>query len=416
MKGEIGKPAPDPSAGALAPSAPSNHAFPRKPPEAGPNLISKPTPLAKRPKGRWFVAVLLIGGCAYGGYQIWQTFFRYEAFGTVTAHVIHISPPWDGAVVSIQAREGQRVRQGEVIAAVENTELRQRHAQLGDELRLAQANLDAETAKLKWQASFYLDQGPGAIAQYFQSFGQLLQEQSHLEELKISVKRAEGLRERHAISDEEYDQARFNCEGQEKKIEQLRIAVAQLKTRADQAAPLLKNTSGFGGLDATGYDQLKPCLARIESLQYERSRLQERLDQGEIRAPANGLIVKHLRLAGERCKASEPLLSFLEEGSLRVILYLPQASSDRFKPDGEVDVVMDPYPDKLHCTVSRLGDEYEAAPEQIKRHYQEGQRLLPVVLRPDDEWERWMALRPGGVVKLPYSPVFLGRGGHKNEN
>jgi HlyD family secretion protein len=416
MKSEHGNPSPESSAAVPSAGTPANHAFPRNPTGSSPSLIAKPTPLPKRPKGRWFVAVLLIAICSYAGYQIWQSFFRYEAYGSVTAHVIQVSPPWDGSVTFLYAREGQRVRQGELLAMVENTELRQRHAQLGDDLRVAQANLEAETGKLKWQAAFNLDQGPGAIAQYYQTLGQLLQEQSRLEDFKANLRRVESLHSRNNISDEEYDQARFTREGQEKKVEQMRTAVAELKKRAEQAETLLKKTPGSGGLEASGMDQLKPFLAKIEALQYERIRLQERIDQGEIRAPANGLVVKQVRLVGERCKAGEPLLTFLEEGSLRVVLYLPQSAADQFAADGEVDVVMDPYPDKLRCTVTRVGDEYEAAPEQIKRHYAEGQKLLPITLKPDDEWERWMALRPGGVVKLPYrlSYFFHRKQNHEN--
>jgi len=416
MKVENGNPSPAIAPAATPPGAPPNHAFPRNPSASGSSLITKPTPLPKRPKGRWFVAVLLLAVCSYAGYQIWQSFFRYQAYGTVTAHVIQVSPPWDGAVICLHAREGQRVRQGDLLVGIENTELRQRHAQLGDEMHVAQANLEAETGRLKWQAAFNLDQGPGAIAQYYQTLGQLLQEQSRLEDFKTSLRRAENLHARSTLSDEEYDLIRFNREGQEKKVEQMRTAVAELKKRADQAETLLKKTPGSGGLEASGLDQLKPFVAKIEALQYERIRLQERIDQGEIRAPTNGVVVKHLRLVGERCKAGEPLLSFLEEGSLRVVLYLPQSAGDRFAVDGEVDVVMEPYPDKLHCTVTRVGDEYEAAPEQIKRHYMEGQKLLPVTLRPDDEWERWMALRPGGVVKLPYGWPHNAQGRHLDEN
>ncbi len=234
--------------------------------------------------------------------------------------------------------------------------------------------------------------------------------------MKTNLKRAEALHARNTLSDEEYDLIRFNLEGQEKKVQQVCTAVGELKKRADQAETLLKKTAGAGGLEASGADQLKPFLAKIEALQYERTRLQERIDQGEIRAPANGVVVKQVRLVGERCKAGEPVLTFLEEGSVRVVLYLPQAAADRFTVDGDVEVVMDPYPDKLHCTVTRVGDEYEPAPEQIKRHYAEGQKLLPVILRPDAEWERWMALRPGGVVKLPYGWPQIAQRRHHNEN
>jgi hypothetical protein len=126
------------------------------------------------------------------------------------------------------------------------------------------------------------------------------------------------------------------------------------------------------------------------------------LDQGQVRAPANGLVVKVRHFTGEQCKPGEPIVSLLEEGSLEVVLYLPQDSSTVLAPDAEVKLILDPYPEPLTCRVQRLGEEFEPAPEHLKRHYREGQRLLPVHLRPGDESARWMALRLGGVVKLSY--------------
>ena len=43
----------------------------------------------------------------------------------------------------------------------------------------------------------------------------------------------------------------------------------------------------------------------------------------------------------------------------------------------------------------------EAAPDQIKRYYSAGQKLLPVFVQPSPETQRWMAFRVESVVKLP---------------
>src|SRR5262249_15722812 len=75
---------------------------------------------------------------------------------------------------------------------------------------------------------------------------------------------------------------------------------------------------------------------------------------------------------------------------------------DSLAVDKEVSVTVDPYRDPLECKVVRVGDEFEPAPENIKRYYSEGQKLLPVILQPNDDCARWMALRVGGVVKLPH--------------
>ncbi len=145
-------------------------------------------------------------------------------------------------------------------------------------------------------------------------------------------------------------------------------------------------------------------------MQAERGRLQQRLDQGQVRAPANGLVVKIHQLAGEHCKADHALVSLLEEGSLQVLLYMPQKASTLLAVGADVNLILDPYPEPLTATVVRLGDQYEPAPEHLKRHYREGQKLLTVYLQPRDEAVRWMALRVGGVVKLPYRLVPLGKG------
>jgi HlyD family secretion protein len=359
--------------------------------------------LPKRPKGRWFVVVLLVSICAYAFYTVWTSFFRYQAHGTIEGHLIQVSPPWDGALQYLQVHEGDTVRQGQLLFAVDSIELRHRHAQLQGELRVAQASLAAESAKLKWQSAFNLDQGRGAKAAYYETWGNLLREEAVLDELRTQLRRAERLRPSRAISDQEWDQLRSSIRGQLGKLDKLKEVLAEHKQRAEQADALLKKgPDPSTGLEDTGLDQLRPFAARIEALQGEVSRVQDRLDAGQVRAPANGLVVKVLRFAGERCKQGEPIVSLLEEGSLRVVLYMPQRSSTLLAPGYEVKLTLDPYPQPLPCHVQRLGDQFEPAPEHIKRHYREGQRLLPVHLQPSKEATQWMALRVGGVVKLSY--------------
>src|SRR5207302_1978514 len=120
-----------------------------------------------------------------------------------------------------------------------------------------------------------------------------------------------------------------------------------------------------------------------------------------LRAPSNGLVVKLHRFAGEHARPIDTLISFLEEGSLQVLMYVPQAQTKDFEPGNHLDMVLEPYPDRLRGQIIRLGDQLEAAPEQIKRHYSAGQKLLPVHVQPSPETQRWMAFRVDSVVKLP---------------
>jgi multidrug resistance efflux pump len=377
--------------------------FPQQAYQRQPERAVYPTPLPKRPKGRWFVAVLLIGSCSLAGYHVWQAYFRYAAYGTVSGRTLQVAPACDGTVQSLHVRMGDRVRQGQLLVTLDNVPLRHRRALLADELRMAQATLAAEIAKLKWHsATQVVDRQQSGVADYYEAWGKLLQEEAKLQELRLSWTRARELFQAKALAKAELDQIHYARLGQEQKVIKSRAAVEELKKRMEQGQELLQGADHpGGGLAEQGQDQLRPYVVKIEVLQAEMTRHQEELAHCQVQAVTNGLVLKVHHFAGEYCKAGEPVVSLLEEGSLEVVLYLPQDT--RFVPAGgdPLDLVVEPYPEPVSCTVVRLGDQYEPAPESIKRHYAAGQSLLPVYLQPKEELTRWMALRVGGTVKLP---------------
>ncbi len=363
--------------------------------------IMRPTPVPKPPKGKWLVSVLLIAFCSFCIFQSWTNFFRYRCHGTVAGRSIQVSPPCDGVVQFLNVREGDLVRQGQLLMILDNLELRQRQAQLGDELKMAQANLAAQVARLKWEsASQVVDRQKLGVAEYYEAWGKLLQEEARLQELGASLSRGEDLARTRAIALEELDQIRYTQKGQSQKVEKLRTAVEQLKKRMEQSGSLLEQPSG--GVAEQGHDQLQPLLVKIETIQAEMIRHQERLALCKVHAGTNGRVVRIHRHAGEAAREGEPVLTVLEEGSLQMVLYLPQDSADLLAVEEEVEVTVEPARRPVAGRVVRIGDEYELAPENIKRHYRDGQKLLPVYLEPKDLDADWAALRVGGVVKLPY--------------
>jgi multidrug resistance efflux pump len=367
-----------------------------------PPPVQRPSPLPKRPKGRFFVAALLLGVCAFGAYNVWDAFFRYRAYGVVQGTVIEVSVPWDGAVQYIHVTEGEAVRQGQVLLTLENVDLRQQLARLEDELRLAQANLEAEVSKLKWDKQWQEDRYQDARVDYYEVWGKLLEEQAKLTRLKLTLTRTQELHDRHAVSDAELEQALLGAQGQRQKVEKLQSALVEARSRVETTL----------GRAERGSDQLKPKLIAIESLHGEIARARERLDQGQVCSPVNGLLVKRHCSVGERLHGLDPVFSILEEGSLEVVMYLPQSISTRFGVGDRLFLEVDPYHGRLPGTVVRLGEQYETAPESIARHYRKDQQLLPVHVSPDTEFDRWMALRVGGVAKLPFGwPRLPERGG-----
>ena len=71
--------------------------------------------------------------------------------------------------------EGKRVRKGEVLLTLDNLQMHQEIDRVGDSLRLAQATLEAEISKLRWQSQLSREHASRSRADYFTLWGTLLQ-------------------------------------------------------------------------------------------------------------------------------------------------------------------------------------------------------------------------------------------------
>ncbi len=329
---------------------------------------------------------------------LWDAFFRYRAYGTVVGRKIDLSSPVDGAVRFYYVNEGDTVRQGQLLMVLDNVPMRERLAQLEDEVRLAEADRQAELSRLKWQLLVSQDGRQRALTDYYEIWGRVLEEKARLEVLARTLERTETLAQQNAQSQQELDEVRFTEQGQRDKVAKLEVALDEQKRRADLATNATDD----------GFQQLRPKMVKTENLLAEMRRLRQRLDEGQILAPVDGLIVKRFHFTGENAAAREPLLSMLESGTLQVVLYMPQRLSKSLAPGDEVQVVVDPHPQQVTCHVERLGDQFESAPESVQIHYRRNQTLLPVYLRPDSTLSAAMALRAGvpGETAVTSRDVF----------
>ncbi len=232
-----------------------------------------------------------------------------------------------------------------------------------------------------------------ATAEYYELWGTLLRERAKLSHLEATFERTHTLRRQHPgfIPAEEFDSTRYALLGQRQNVEKLEAAVEEMRTRA-----ALTDSSA----DDLG-KQFRPQLVQIETLQSELTRLRGKIEQGQLRSPVNGRVMRMRRFTGEYSDTSEPLLDVLEDNSLEVVLYLPQAQANRLEPGTQVNVRVVPSAALLPCTVHRLGDQFLAPPENLERHFRAHQRLLPVYLRPEHDRVETSALRLGSEVRLP---------------
>jgi len=351
--------------------------------------------MPKRPKGRLFVAatLLAIGGVAL--FAVWDSLLRFSAHGVIRGKTVDVAAPWAGVLRSLHIRDGDEIRQGDLLATVVNLELEQRAAQIADELRIAQADLEAELVKLKFETLSREGVGQQAESDYYAMWGELLQEQSNLAGFVARRARADELKSQQAISEVEFDEIRFGEAGLRKKIEKMKLAVDEWKQRVDRTKAVAQETPG----------QLQPYLTRIKVLQDRLIRTREQLKLGEIRSPVNGRVIQTFRFSGEYADASQPIAQLLIEGSVEAVVYVPQESADAYCTGDTIEVIVPPATTRVHGTIARIGDQLEAAPLHLKRYFRADARLLPIFVKLDVDAQQ-SKLKLGGEVKLPLH--FLG--------
>jgi HlyD family secretion protein len=347
--------------------------------------------MPKRSKGRFLVGAFLATLFAFGASQLWCAVGRYQAYGAVTGRVLEIATPWGGVIETLRVREGDDVRQGQLLATVVNLELERELADTLEELRIAQATLEAQVSQLMLQAQLQDDQRQRSLARYYELWGELQQEEARLQDLAGKRQRAARLHEDEIVSAEEVEELQLAEAGQKSKIQKLTQAVGQLRE-------LLGDET-----DATEIrGQLRPYALRIEALQSELTRLRDSLRSGEITSPVNGRVTKVLRFTGEYCDANRPLLEVLVDGSLAAVLYVAQEHADSFQEGQTLELEVPPTRELVKCLVVRLGEQYESVPKPIEVYYRRDERLLPVFAQPIQPPKDAKSMRLGSEVRLPY--------------
>lgn len=359
---------------------------------------TRPTPMPKRPKGRLFVAITLLTIAGVVLFAVWDSLLRYSARGIISGKTVDVSAPWPGVVRTLHIRDGDDVRQGDLLATIVNLELEQRADQIADQVRIAQSDLEAELVKLRFESLARDDLDQQAESDYYAMWGELVQEQSKLAGLVARRMRADALQDKTLISAEELDEIRFGEAGLRSRIEKLTLAVEELKRRVDRT----------NGVPYEAQGQLRPFLTRIEVLQEQLVRTREQVRWGEIRSPVNGRVIQTYRFSGEYADESQPIVQLLIDGSLEAVIYVPQDSADLYPIGHSIDVIIPPAKKSTRGTVSRVGDRLEAAPQHLKRYFHAEARLLPVHVQLDPNGHTG-ELKLGGEVRLPlrYSGVDM---------
>ena len=368
---------------------------------AGPGSTAPVSPPAgppkTRPRGRFLIALLMLLACSVGVATVWESLIRYRAYGVVTGRIIHVGVPMDGVLTSVHVSEGQTVQQDAQLAKVVDIEFEQQLARVSDELRVAEATLQAEIARVQWQSHVEETEMTKSIAELFESAGRMHSENGSLNVLRYQLGLNRELHQKHASLEADLTTFEIQEKAKKEELDSIEQAIVVLKQRAERAvsSPRL------------GAEQIQPMIAKSDMLLNEISRLRERIAQGELRSPVNGTVLRRHQMAGECVKSHDPLFSVIEESSMEVEVYLPQHISGAYKVGDTIKLKIEPIEELVPCEVVSIGVEHRKPPENIEVFYRSNVRLLPIRVKPLAPYADGRKLSVGSVAKLPHFDTLL---------
>ncbi|WP_283435208.1 HlyD family secretion protein [Neorhodopirellula lusitana] len=327
------------------------------------------------------------------GYFLWDWQLRYQSHGVVQGRILNVTPPWEGNVLTLQVREGDSVRQGQVLLTVTNIEKEQRMAEVADALKLAQATLEAKVSEMRWQSQLRGDRNQKALGEYYEMWGDLSNQRTQLLQAESELQRLRATREKNemAVRVKDVENASFLVDGLRAKIEKQTAAVSEMKKRVEIYDQFADDASAT----------IQPAILNISNLQAELVRLREVVQQGQICSPVNGTVVKVRRYAGDYANVSETVMEILEDATIEPVLYFSQDNADQMRVGDEVEIDVRPGQERLRCRITRVGEQLEYAPPNIERYYRKNEKLLPVYLQPYEAKGVDSLLYLGSEIHLP---------------
>jgi len=278
-----------------------------------------------------FVAVLLVAGYAWlGGGRYVSTDDAY-----VRAAKLLVSTDVPGIVGTIEVREGQEVRQGQVLFRLDPRQYE--IALAGAKAQLSQIALSIEAMKQDYQ----------------RMLRDIEAQQAQVDQAEAQNRRYAILVKGGSISQSAYDDARF-------KYEAARQTLASLQ---QQAQTQIARLGGKPDIAVTDHPQYQQAKAQVDEAQRQ-------LDHSIVRAPFDGIVSKVDTVQpGMYLAADNPAMALVSTNRIWIEANMKETDLTWVKPGDRVSITVDTYPGRTWIgTVDAVspasGAEFSVLPAQ----------------------------------------------------
>ncbi|GAA6614727.1 efflux RND transporter periplasmic adaptor subunit [Scytonema sp. NUACC26] len=351
----------------------------------------------KKLQSRWLVGLILFGGCA-SGLGVYRAIapsqkvqsqtltvpveqrslpITLAANGTVKAErTINLSPKSAGYLKQLLVKEGDRVRQGQIVAYMDDSNLQGQFIESRAQVAQQEANLkkllDGNRSQEIAQAAAQLAEAQAKLQQLeagnraediSQAQARLSQAQAKLRQAEDDLQRNQKLFKEGAISQQTVNQKRAERDSTQAQVKEAQAAlnlqrrgarteeIAQARSQVEQrrqSLNLLKAGSRPEDIDA--------ARAQVESARGKLQTIQTQINDTIITAPFNGIVTKKYAdpgsfvtptTAGSLVEGAASNSIFTLAATNQIVANLDEAKIPRIQVGQTTNIKADAYPGRI---------------------------------------------------------------------
>lgn len=302
---------------------------------------------------------------------------RITASGKVVpVQSVNLSPKTSGQLVDLLVEQGDRVKQGQVIARMDDADLQSQLIQTRAKLANAQSQLDKarngsrpeEIAQAKArlaQAQAQLDQARNGtrLEEIEQAQAQVESAQARVNLASSRVQRNRNLYQLGAISQDTLDEVLADDRSARASLIESQRRLAQLEKGSRQEEIALRQAAATEARQALRQlengsrpEDIAQAQASVNAAIGELKAVQVKLEDTIIRAPFSGVVTQKYATKGafvtpttsasSTASATSSSIVAIARG-LEVLAEVPEVDIGQIKPGQQVEIVADAYPDRV---------------------------------------------------------------------
>ena len=332
---------------------------------------------------------------------------RFEYVGVAIAPSYEISSPAAATLASIGVGLYDNVGPGDVVAVLDDTQVKSVIETARANVRLLSAELDAAKAGLGGAA------GPDGLATDLRRFAvdedrqrldalaikvTLEGDRVEMERLEIDVRRAEALRAANLLSDADLDNARLLYQEVKRRNEENEILLNEAEEVVRRTQARRRDYGRGGGSAGSEPAAFRPLR---EGINVEIQRLKEVETQREalvLKSPVAGRVSSILAAKGQSVVAGEPILLIEEETVREIVAYVREGDARQVAPNSKVRVTSVRSGKVTESVVVGVGPGLEVLPQRLWKNPQMMEYGLGVTIGASP----MMALTPGELVSIDF--------------